>query len=339
MVARTEPYRAVLRIAKVKAGSLDRLSRHDTRAQPVENDDPGRGGVVWLTDATDPASAVRQAIAGLDKPPRANAVLATQAVITANHEWFGEGAERRAKAEAFTEAAMAWARANMPGQIVAACRHDGEAAPHLHIWSVPIVETAIAVNRRRPELGKRPCRRLDYNGLYGNTRESAQRLRGLQTSIGAALAPLGLARGKPKEQTNATHKTTRQWKAEQLAALRRAKAWEAATKAVAVGEIVGLEGPPTDRLPAFAPTVAADRREALAKAIEPDRGPILAWIAEWAERLRKAAEERITRIAGIAVQEAVRLVKVAEQASGRGRHTPSLPSRQPRPAQRQRERD
>lgn len=304
--------RAVLRIAKVKTlASLDRLSRHDTRAQPVANDDPERGGVVWLTEATDPAAAVRAEVAGLDKPPRANAVLATQTVLTARAEWFGEGSARAERAEAFTAQAMAWARANLPGKIVAACRHDGEAAPHLHIYSMPIVETEVAVNRKRPELGKKRCRRLDYNGIYGNTVESRKRLSDLQTSIGLALAPLGIERGVPKAITNVRHRDYRAWKAEQEAAKQAAQAaetfarhvarsanehekaaradrdraarsrqeaaaWSAGVEAWAAGELVAVS---QDRQPVFAADLVPARRAEIARTIE----PIWPRLAEWIE--------------------------------------------------------
>jgi Plasmid recombination enzyme len=327
------PALAVLRIAKVKAGSLDRLSRHDTRAQPVANDDPERGGVVWLSDSHDPARAVRDAIATLDKPPRANATIATQTIITARADWFGEGSTREERAEAFTKAAMDWARKNLLGEIVAVCRHDGEAAPHLHIWSVPISNSEIAVNRKRPELGKRPCRRLDYRGLYGkNVAECRATLSRLQDGIGEALAPLGIQRGKKRTGAeHADHKTTQQWKAEILkarlettqalkraeayatkvaaleaatrasneraeAALARAKAWEVGQAAVATGRIIDADGPENERVPVFAPNLNQSVRDDLAQRIAPAGQKLLAWIAEWAALLRHETRRRLTEM-------------------------------------------
>lgn len=219
MDASSRPARAVLRIAKVKADGLDRLSRHDTRATPPANDDPAKGGTVWLTEATDPAAAVRAEIATHDKPPRKGATVAVQAIITARAEWFGDGSTREERAEAFTAHAMAWAKANLPGKLVAACRHDGEAAPHLHVWIVPVVETETAVNRRRPDLGRRPCRRLDYRSLYGGGRaEAREKMVALQDGIGEALAPLGIERGVSRTVSQAEHKPAWRWRAEQEAA-------------------------------------------------------------------------------------------------------------------------
>ena len=234
MVA-SKPPRAVLRIAKVKSlSALDRLSRHDTRAQPVANDDPERGGVVWLTEATDPAAAVRAGIADLDKPPPKKGVLAYQVVLTTSAEWFGEGPDREAKAKAFTEAALALAKDNLPGRLVAGCRHDGEAAPHLHLYYLPEVASEVAVNRKRPELGKKPCRRLAYSELFGrNMAECRATLTRLQDGIGQALAPLGIERGVPRSVSHADHKTTQAWKAEQAAAAKEAVAVLAAQKAAA----------------------------------------------------------------------------------------------------------
>lgn len=283
MLTSSRPAKAVLRIAKVKSlSSLDRLSRHDARTQPVSNDDPDRGGVVWLTEATDPAAAVRAEIASLDKPPSKNAVLATQTIITARAEWFGEGPDRAVKAKAFTEAAMAWAAANLPGKIVAAVRHDGEAAPHLHIWSVPVVVKELAVNRKRPELGKRPVRCLGHADLYGRAMaDNRAIMTGLQTGIGEALKPLGIERGTPRSIAHADHKTTQAWKAEQA---------KAAKEAAAARDAIKQAEAERERMAAQASLLLAEREALLHEAAKE---------AAETKADRKAAEEAL----GMAVAE------------------------------------
>ncbi|HIJ61247.1 MAG TPA: hypothetical protein HPQ04_01005 [Rhodospirillaceae bacterium] len=322
MDASSRPARAVLRIAKVKADGLDRLSRHDTRATPPANDDPAKGGTVWLTEATDPAAAVRAELATHDKPPRKGATVAVQAIITARAEWFGEGSTRKERAEAFTAHAMAWAKASLPGKVVAAVRHDGEAAPHLHVWIVPVVETETAVNRRRPELGRRPCRRLDYRSLYGGGRaEARDKMVALQDGIGKALAPLGIERGVSRTVSQAEHRTAWQWRAEQarateeacrLAAAAAAEAEKAAAAQLELAKAVKqhLEAAARheteareDRLKAIARHEAEakeSRRKAAAEQAAFDKGKAeLARSLASAAQAEQAAAEHLARMAAI----------------------------------------
>ncbi|HIJ61722.1 MAG TPA: hypothetical protein HPQ04_03430 [Rhodospirillaceae bacterium] len=319
------PPRAVLRIQKITTTqAMDRLSRHDRRVQPVANDEPGRGGIVCLTpEATDPAAAVRAEISSLDKPPRKNAVLCYQAILTTGDSHFGVGPERIARAERFTAAAMAWARENLPGKVVSAYRHDGEVGgPHLHVWVVPVVETEIAVNRKRPELGKRPCRRLDYDGLFGGSGKVRNKaiMENLQRGpggIGAALAPLGIAMPQPKAKTNATHTETMMWKANQKAAMEMAgrmadaaindreraggilDAWDTASRAVGSGDIVGIDHRAGGPVIAFSQSTSRAKADEVLRKIEPARSEIMGWLEAFfrdIHHIRKRAEDDITRI-------------------------------------------
>lgn len=211
---------AVLRIAKIKtAASLARRSGHVARTQPVENADPS-GRVVWLTTDHDPSDAVNRTIAGLDRPPRKNAVLAVEVIMTASPLAF----TKAASPAAFADLTMAWVEQTFgPGRVCAACLHLDEKTPHIHAFVVPWVDTPVAKRGRKPKDGKprepMPCRRLDCASLIGRSRAD---LSWLQDTYAAALAPLGIERGK--KRLNLRHTEVAVWKAQQVAAERAAQA-------------------------------------------------------------------------------------------------------------------
>jgi hypothetical protein len=220
---------------------------------------------------------------------------------------------------------MAWAEATFgPGRVAAAVSHRDERTPNIHLFVCPRIDSPVKKRGRKPKDGRatetKPCRRLDCAGLIGTDRAALSRL---QDSVAAALAPLGLARGQRRSM--ARHTELSAWRGQQIAAARQeattlrstarltqqvakgdereARAWRAGIEAFAAGGIIDAAGPEDHRAPIFAESVDSDRRARLIKEIAAAEQAVLAWIADWAGRLRQmmaTAEARAEAVLSVA---------------------------------------
>jgi hypothetical protein len=172
-------------------------------------------------------------------------------VLSASPSWF-ETATQEDK-RAWSVAALNFAKAQFPleGSILSAVAHDDESSLHLQVIGVPLNQKARKKGGRPPkdpEKRRRWERRqaasvelsvaLDARSLFNGK----HRFRELQDDYGAAMAPFGIARGRPKGLTGAEHRHHDIWKAERMNAAKqsehRASAVTAAQEAIANGDLV-----------------------------------------------------------------------------------------------------
>jgi len=130
---------AILRTAKLKTyGNIGGAGAHNNRTRETPNADPGIQNVK-LRGSNDLVSDVKARLGVLSKPPRKNAVLAVETLLTASPEFFKgkTDAEILAWAEYSLESMkLFWGEEN----VVAADLHLDESTPHIHVVSVPIAD-------------------------------------------------------------------------------------------------------------------------------------------------------------------------------------------------------
>ena len=183
---------AVLRTAKLKTpANIGGLNAHLTRTMAVPNADPALQKYNTRPIGTaDLNSDIQQRIKALGKPPRKNAVLAVEHLMTSGAEAFNyhKTAEGQLggdinKWKAFEGFALQWlAEQYGKENLVNFTVHKDEQAPHIHAVIVPVVN------------GKLNCRAL----LGGR-----EKLRAMQSSFADKVKALGLERGI--EGSKATH--------------------------------------------------------------------------------------------------------------------------------------
>jgi hypothetical protein len=186
------PY-AILRTAKLKsAGNINSLNEHLQRLRPTPNADAELTPLnVQLVGSSDLAADVQARLEAACCMVRSNAVLAVEHLLTFSPEFLdirkeaGESGkpalvvyppEDGAKLTGFQDRAMEWLRERYGEEnVVNAVLHLDEQTPHIHATVVPI-----------DAAGKLNCR-----AMLGDR----QKMRAMQTSFAAQLAPLGLQRG------------------------------------------------------------------------------------------------------------------------------------------------
>lgn len=186
------PY-AILRTAKLKsAGNLNSLNEHLQRLRPTPNADAELTPLnVQLVGSPDLAADVQARLDAVGCTVRSNAVLAVEHLMTFSPEFLdirkeaGQSgkpaqlvgsAEDGAKLASFRDRAMEWLSERYGKEnVVNAVLHLDEQTPHIHATVVPI-----------DQAGKLNCR-----AMLGDR----QKMRDMQTSFAAKLAPLGLQRG------------------------------------------------------------------------------------------------------------------------------------------------
>jgi hypothetical protein len=186
------PY-AILRTAKLKtAGNLNSLNEHLQRLRPTPNADAELTPLnVQLVGSQNLVADVQARIEAAGCQVRSNAVLAVEHLLTFSPEFLdihkepGQAgkpaqlvgsAEDGAKLAGFQARAMEWLSERYGKEnVVNAVLHLDEQTPHIHATVVPINQA-----------GKLNCR-----ALLGDR----QKMRAMQTSFAAKLAPLGLQRG------------------------------------------------------------------------------------------------------------------------------------------------
>jgi hypothetical protein len=215
------PALAVLRFAKLRTlGKLAVASQHNTRTADSglshTTPPPDGPGVVLLDGQADAAAAwhERAAAVGLGKPRR-DAVLAVECVMSASPSWFAAATpDERAD---WTSRSMEYARATFgPANILQAVRHDDEETPHIHVLAIPLEQKERA-RAGRPRKGREGAKRapvLSWGLNADRILAGPEALRQHQTDYAAAVADLGIRRGRPKRDTKAQHKPAAIYRAE-----------------------------------------------------------------------------------------------------------------------------
>ena len=206
---------------------VKRMSVQDVRAQAwheqraagdVSHCDPERTPLnrrgAYGDHLLDPDKAVEQFIKdkGL-RVDRRNEKPCTSFVLSASAEWFkgdGPGGFDQEKVQAWSTASHKWLKQEFGEGVVHVSLHLDEQTPHIHAKVVPFVE-------RTTKRGKviRQVSHHQHPAFRG--RKSYARV---LDRYSEAVAHLGIERGDPMpEGAMGTHKTTRQWLAEQARAL------------------------------------------------------------------------------------------------------------------------
>lgn len=269
---------AVLRFAKFRTlSALGAASAHNTRTAKAglahTTPPPDGRGVLVLEGQSDAVTAWkdRADAVGLKKPRR-DAVLAIEAVMSASPSWFDSATPE--ERDEWTERSLGYARDTFgTDNILQASLHLDEKTPHLHILAIPLEQKARA-KAGRPRKGRKPAKRAATLSWGLNARDiigTPDKLRDHQTNYAAALADLGLRRGRPKRATAAHHKSAAQYRVE--AAEDRAKAAEKLASATDALEEA------SDTLT----TATAVSRNTIERAKSKER---------WAERTQKRADAR-----------------------------------------------
>lgn len=226
----------VLRFAKIRTlSALGAVSAHNTRTASsglAHTTPPLDGRGVLVLDGQPDAKMAwkdRAAAVGLGKPRR-DAVLAIEMVMSASPSWFAEATPD--DQDDWTARSLAYARQVFGSDnILQATLHRDEQTPHLHIIGIPLEQKARAKRgraRKGRENAKRPTTLswgLNADGVIG----SPDQLRQHQSDYTAAVADLGLRRGRPKRATATNHKSAAHYRDEAAedraeAALDRAQA-------------------------------------------------------------------------------------------------------------------
>lgn len=185
---------AILRVAKQKGGSVGASGHHNDRTRETPNADHEKTerNRVLVGDERNVQELVREVIEEHGGKPRSDSVECVEMVLTASPEHFldEDEEEREKKIERFAEKALEFLKDERNcGVCVKAVLHLDERTPHVHAHKVPI----------DPE-GK-----LNAKHYLGGR----EKLRELQDRYAAAMAPLGLERGR--EGSRATHQTVKQF--------------------------------------------------------------------------------------------------------------------------------
>lgn len=211
----------VLRFAKFRTlSALGAASAHNTRTAKAglahTTPPPDGRGVLVLDGQPNAATAWkdRAAAVGLKKPRR-DAVLAIEAVMSASPSWFDTATPE--ERDEWTERSLDYARDIFGSDnILQASLHLDEKTPHLHILAIPLEQKA-RTKAGRPRKGRKPSKRpatltwgLNARGIIG----TPDKMREHQTNYAAAMADLGLRRGRPKRATAAHHKSAAQYRVE-----------------------------------------------------------------------------------------------------------------------------
>lgn len=162
---------------------------------------------------------VEAMIATLDRPPRSNAVLARELLLSATPQWFGgvEGNWNPDRVAAWRDYAVAWLNSEFPGQVVEFVVHLDERSVHGHAVIVPVVEKELGKRGRKPknaaartahDASRKQVRTLDHDMVMGTNRDFVRR----HDDFAKAGEPLGLKRGLRGSQSR--HKPVRQLYAE-----------------------------------------------------------------------------------------------------------------------------
>jgi len=206
--------KVVCRIKKQKSmQSIGKVSAHNFRygAAKLEHLKEGITNplLVGSTDAVaDVKARLEQATKNSNGGFRSNAVLAVEMLLSASPDFF----QTKGNLKKWVDANMKWIKETHGDNCVNAVLHLDEQTPHIHLILVPI-----------DSKGKLNCREF-----FGGK----EKMKTLQDESANAVKHLGIQRGIPKEVTGAIHKTTRQWRKEQLEAANEKSSIKSAIESV-----------------------------------------------------------------------------------------------------------
>lgn len=173
---------AVCRVEKIKTrAALGARAAHNLRANPTAapHADPARKGQnktagAQTVDAVQ--TALDKRLSSLAKPPRSNAVLAVELMLTASPEWFAAGGDLRA----WAKATHAWINTEFGQEnILTVSLHRDESTPHIQALIVPIHDGKLRA---------------------AHWFDGPKKLSELQTRYHQSVAPLGLRRGEKRDK-------------------------------------------------------------------------------------------------------------------------------------------
>jgi hypothetical protein len=228
------PY-GICRIKRLKGtAGIREAAAHNLREIDTPNADnhaPDLRGGIEVLDGPSTSAEILAAEKALHRKhgvakPRKDAVRGIEMLLSASPHWFDTATDDDKRA--WVQAARRFAHDQFPvkGSVLSTIVHDDESSLHLQVIGVPLHQKARKKGGRPPkdaEKRKRWERQqaapaalsvgLDARTLFG----SKPRLRRLQDDYAAAMAPLGLARGRPKSLTGTKHRHHDAWKADRMA--------------------------------------------------------------------------------------------------------------------------
>jgi hypothetical protein len=198
---------AILRVKPLKSWSqISAMARHGRRlGEDMDHIDRmrspiNRSGSDWHADAGDLRACIQAVAAHHGAKPRKGAPLGSHLLLTASAGYFRPddpgalGTWDPARLEAWLSANLKWVRERWP-QRVAAWRLDlDESTPHLDVFLVPVHQWKTR--------GGKTLTQVSHRSAFGSSRRSFTLL---QNDYAAAMAPLGLKRGRPRSVTGAVH--------------------------------------------------------------------------------------------------------------------------------------
>ena len=244
--SRPKAPKVVMNVQRQSVKDLAAQADHEKRKKgDVTHCDPSRSHLnqrdAYGGHLLDPDKAVAEFIEdkGL-RLDRRNEKPCTSFVLSASAEWFkgdGPGGFDEAKVKAWSAASHKWLASEFGEGVVHVSLHLDEQTPHIHAKVVPFIERTTkrgqvikqATHHRHPAL----TGRKSYARLLDRYAEAVEHL--------------GIERGEPMpEGAKGTHKTTRQWLADQARALAGGSEYVAAlaterAKVRAVAEALELD--------------------------------------------------------------------------------------------------
>lgn len=191
--------KVVCRIQKVHSfQKIGKAGSHNFRKKSNANREHLKPNVknITLIGTDDLVSDVKKRLDDAEKNAngefRTNAVLAVEMILSASADYF----KNQKSIDVWVEKNLTWIKSQYGENCVNAVLHLDEQTPHIHIFIVPIDHK----------------NKLNCRAFFGGP----DKMRLLQTQSYLAVKDLGILRGIPKEITGATHKTTKQWRKEQL---------------------------------------------------------------------------------------------------------------------------
>tara|TARA_B100002049_G_scaffold225354_2_gene197354 strand:- start:1033 stop:2124 length:1092 start_codon:yes stop_codon:yes gene_type:complete len=213
---------AILRVAKLKTlGQLGAANGHNTRARAQGHADDQSplmgGGVQRLAGKGDPVQAFKDRVSETGAKPRKGAVIALEFVASASPDWFAAATPGEREEWASNTISFLTNRVGGKENILVAHLHDDETTPHIHFLAVPLIE------KERKKAGRKPKRKsaqekpdgaISWALAAADIVGDRNKLEALQSDYAAAVAHLGIRRGRPRALTQATHKSPAQYRHE-----------------------------------------------------------------------------------------------------------------------------
>ncbi|MBK8158543.1 MAG: plasmid recombination protein [Rhodospirillaceae bacterium] len=203
----TNPAYAILRVKALKGWSaVSAMARHgrreggDTDHIDKSRSSLNRYGSDWSGDPRDLRSCIEAVRKHHGATNRKGAPVGSHLLLTASASYFRPDAPDSFntyevdKLENWLNTNLAWINQRWPQQIAAWRLDLDESTPHLDVFLVPVAH-------RRTRGGRDKCE-VSHREAFGKSRKS---FAALQNDYAAAMAPLGLARGRPRSVTGAIH--------------------------------------------------------------------------------------------------------------------------------------